>query len=114
MVITTCHVHNMSCAQHVYMVITACHVHNMCTWLSQHIYMVITTCHMVITTYTHSYHKIYTHGYHGVYHTLSYHQLKIQWDGKNREVLLANNRLEQSSHHKLLVEVKELQEEIGV
>ncbi|XP_065904584.1 structural maintenance of chromosomes protein 2-like isoform X2 [Dysidea avara] len=42
----------------------------------------------------------------------SYHQLKTQWDGKNREVLLATNRLEQSSHHKLLVEVKELQEEI--
>ena len=45
--------------------------------------------------------------------THSYHQLKTQWDGKNREVLLATNRLEQSSHHKLLVEVKELQEEIG-
>jgi len=61
---------------------------------------------MVITTYT--------HGYHGIYHILSYHQLKTQWDGKNREVLLANNRLEQSSHHKLLMEVKELQEEIGM
>lgn len=57
------------------------------------------------------YDSVMMHDLHGL--PLRYHQLKTKWDGKNYEVLLATKRLEQSSHHKLLVEVKELQKEVG-
>jgi len=46
-------------------------------------------------------------------HVCSYQKLKAKWEVKNHEVRLANTRIEESGHHRLLTEIQELRDFIS-